>query len=358
MNKKVIVAAGALALVLTGCDQLCPNQGPKTKTALVTEKDKYSYALGAHFGNQAQFQLVTRDSIDLDLDLFIQAFVERYKQDSAKYLMADSTIFQTLTELSQSRQAEKARKDSIAAANNKAAGEAFLAQNKTAEGVVTTESGLQYKVMTEGTGVTPSDSDVVKVHYTGTLLDGTKFDSSIDRGEPLEFPIGAVIPGWTEMLKLMKVGEKVTAWIPSDLAYGPRGRGPQIPGNSMLIFEMELIDTHAPGAPSNAIAAAEPAKEEAKAEAKPAEKAAPAAKPAAEKPAAPAAAPKAAPAKAEAKPAAAAPAAAAPAAKPAAAPAAQPAAAPAAAAPAAKPAAAPAAQPAAAAPAAAPAAAQ
>ena len=361
MNKKVIVAAGALALLLTGCDQLC--QGPKTKTALVTEKDKYSYALGAHFGNQAQFQLVARDSIDLDLDLFIQAFVERYKQDSAKYLMADSTIFQTLTELSQSRQAEKARKDSIAAAENKAKGEAFLAQNKTAEGVVTTESGLQYKVITEGTGATPSDTDVVKVHYTGTLLDGTKFDSSVDRGEPLEFPIGAVIPGWTEMLKLMKVGEKVTAWIPSDLAYGPRGRGPQIPGNSMLIFEMELIDTHAPGAPSNAVAAAEPAKEEVKAETKPAEKAAPAAAPAAAKaeakPAAEKAAPKAAApaAKAEAKPAAekAAPAAA-PAAKteakpaaaaPAAAPAAQPAAAPAAAAPAAQPAA-PAAAPAAA----------
>ena len=379
MNKKVIVAAGALALLLTGCDQLC--QGPKTKTALVTEKDKYSYALGAHFGNQAQFQLVARDSIDLDLDLFIQAFVERYKQDSAKYLMADSTIFQTLTELSQSRQAEKARKDSVAAAENKAKGEAFLAQNKTAEGVVTTESGLQYKVITEGTGVTPSDTDVVKVHYTGTLLDGTKFDSSVDRGEPLEFPIGAVIPGWTEMLKLMKVGEKVTAWIPSDLAYGPRGRGPQIPGNSMLIFEMELIDTHAPGAPSNAIAAAEPAKEEAKAEpakaeAKPAaEKVAPAAAPAAAKaepakaeakPAAEKAAPKAAPAaapaaKAEAKPAAAAPAAKPAAAAPAAAPAAKPAAAPAAApaAPSAAPAApaAPAAKPAAAAPAAAPAAA-
>ena len=339
MNKKVIVAAGALALVLTGCDQLC--QGPKTKTALVTEKDKYSYALGAHFGNQAQFQLVTRDSIDLDLDLFIQAFVERYKQDSAKYLMADSTIFQTLTELSQSRQAEKAKKDSIAAANNKAAGEAFLAQNKTAEGVVTTESGLQYKVITEGTGATPVDGDIVKVHYTGTLLDGTKFDSSVDRGEPLEFPIGAVIPGWTEMLKLMKVGEKVTAWIPSDLAYGPRGRGPQIPGNSTLVFEMELLATRAADAPAAEAAPAEPAKAEpAKAEAKPAAKA--------EKPAKPAAQPA---AKAEAKPAAAKPAA-----QPAAKAEAKPAAAAAPAAPAAQPAA-PAAAPAAAAPAAAPAAA-
>ena len=263
MNKKLIIAAGALAFALTGCDQLC--QGPKTKTALVTDKDKYSYALGAHFGNQARFQLVTRDSIDLDLDLFIQAFKERYNEDSAHFLMNDSIIFQTLTDLSQARQAEKNKKDSLAAEANKAAGEAFLAKNKTAEGVVTTESGLQYKVITEGTGATPSDSDIVKVDYTGTLLDGTKFDSSVDRGEPLEFPIGAVIPGWTEMLKLMKVGGKVTAWIPSDLAYGPHGRGPQIPGNSLLVFEMELIDTHSADAP---------AADAPKAEAKPAEAAA------------------------------------------------------------------------------------
>ena len=340
MNKKLIIAAGALAFALTGCDQLC--QGPKTKTALVTEKDKYSYALGAHFGNQARFQLVTRDSIDLDLDLFIQAFKERYNEDSAHFLMNDSIIFQTLTDLSQARQAEKNKKDSLAAEANKAAGEAFLAKNKTAEGVVTTESGLQYKVITEGTGATPADGDIVKVHYTGTLLDGTKFDSSVDRGEPLEFPIGAVIPGWTEMLKLMKVGGKVTAWIPSDLAYGPRGRGPQIPGNSLLVFEMELIDTHSADAPAAAEAPkaeapkaekkaavkaapkAEAPKAEKKAEAAPAAKAeakpAETAKPAAE--AKPAEAPK-----AEAKPAAAAPAAAAPAAAPAAAaPAAAPAA--------------------------------
>ena len=227
MNKKLLIAAGALAFALTGCDQLC--QGPKTKTSLVTDKDKYSYALGAHFGNQARFQLVTRDSIDLDLDLFIQAFKERYNEDSAHFLMNDSTIFETLTKLSQDRQAEKEKKDSLAAEANKAAGEAFLAQNKTAEGVVTTESGLQYKVITEGTGATPADGDIVKVHYTGTLLDGTKFDSSVDRGEPLEFPIGAVIPGWTEMLKLMKVGGKVTAWIPSDLAPWSADSGQQPP---------------------------------------------------------------------------------------------------------------------------------
>ncbi len=246
MKTKMIIAAGALAMLMTGCEP-CKSASAE-KTSLVTEKDKYSYALGAHFGNQARFQLVTRDSIDLDLDLFIQAFKERYNEDSAKFLMNDSIVMETLNKLSADRQAEKMKKDSIAAAKNKADGEAFLAQNKTAEGVVTTASGLQYKIVTEGQGATPTDEDKVKVHYTGTLLDGTKFDSSIDRGQPLEFPVTAVIAGWTEMLKLMKVGEKVIAWIPSDLAYGPRGNR-AIPGNSLLKFEMELLEVIPPAKP-------------------------------------------------------------------------------------------------------------
>lgn len=256
MNKKLFVAAGVIALAMTGCDQLNADKSAANKTNLVTEKDKYSYALGAHFGNQAHFQLVTRDSIDLDLDVFVQAFKERYYSDSSKYLMNDSLVSATIMDFSQKLQAEKSKKDSLAAEANKAAGEAFLAQNKTAEGVITTASGLQYKVLKEGNadGATPADGHTVKVHYTGTLLDGTKFDSSVDRGQPLEFPIGAVIPGWTEMLKLMKVGEKVIAWIPSDLAYGPQARGAQIPGNSTLVFEMELIDTKAPEAPAEVAA--------------------------------------------------------------------------------------------------------
>ena len=247
MKTKMLIAAGALAMLMTGCEP-CKTASAE-KTSLVTEKDKYSYALGAHFGNQARFQLVTRDSIDLDLDLFIQAFKERYNSDSAKYLMNDSVIMETLNKLSADRQAEKMKKDSLAAEKNKADGEAFLAQNKTAEGVVTTQSGLQYKIITEGQGATPTDEDKVKVHYTGTLLDGTKFDSSVDRGQPLEFPVTAVIPGWTEMLKLMKVGEKVIAWIPSDLAYGPHGNR-AIPGNSVLKFEMELLEVIAPEKPA------------------------------------------------------------------------------------------------------------
>ena len=257
MKTKLLIAAGALAMLMTGCEP-CKSASAE-KTSLVTEKDKYSYALGAHFGNQARFQLVTRDSIDLDLDLFIQAFKERYNADSAKFLMNDSIIMETLNKLSADRQAEKVRKDSLAAEKNKVEGEAFLAQNKTAEGVVTTESGLQYKILTEGKadGVSPKDEDKVKVHYTGMLLDGTKFDSSVDRGQPLEFPVTAVIAGWTEMLKLMKVGEKVVAWIPSDLGYGPRGNR-AIPGNSVLKFEMELIDVIPPAKPE------EPAKPEPK----------------------------------------------------------------------------------------------
>ena len=238
MKTKFIFAAGVLAMLLLGCWSC--KTAPE-KTSLKTDKDRYSYALGAHFGEQAHYQLVTRDSVDLDLDLFIQAFKERFNQDTAKYLMNDSIVMETLNKLSAERQAEKARKDSIVAAKNKAEGEAFLAKNKTAEGVVTTASGLQYKVLVEGTGASPVDGDKAKVHYTGTLLNGEKFDSSIDRGQPLEFPVTAVIPGWTEMLKLMKEGEKVIAWIPSDLAYGEHGNR-TIPGNSVLKFEMELLE--------------------------------------------------------------------------------------------------------------------
>ena len=268
MNKKLIVAAGVLAMLMTGCDQLCPSKTAPAKTNLVTEKDSNSYAFGAHFANQVYAQLIARDSLELDVDVFIQAFRDRFSQDTSKVLMNDSTVFATLMNIQKKKQEEMQKKDSIANETRKAENAAFFEKNKTAEGVVTTASGLQYMVITEGTGATPGDSDIVKVHYTGTLLDGTKFDSSVDRGQPLEFPINAVIPGWTEMLKLMKVGEKVTAWIPSDLAYGQYGRPPQIPGNSMLIFEMELIETHAAEAPK----AEEPKKpaKAAKATAKPA----------------------------------------------------------------------------------------
>ncbi len=120
-------------------------------------------------------------------------------------------------------------------------GAAFLAANAKKDGVVTTASGLQYKVIKSGTGESPKKSDTVKVHYTGTLIDGTVFDSSVQRGEPAVFPVGAVIPGWVEALQLMKVGDKWQLVIPANLAYGENSPSPAIPANSVLIFEVELL---------------------------------------------------------------------------------------------------------------------
>jgi FKBP-type peptidyl-prolyl cis-trans isomerase len=120
-------------------------------------------------------------------------------------------------------------------------GAQFLATNATAEGVVTTESGLQYRVVTEGDGPKPTASDTVTVHYTGKFLDGTTFDSSVDRGQPVSFPLDAVIPGWTEGLQLMPVGSTYEFWIPSDLAYGAAGRAPAIPPNATLYFQVQLL---------------------------------------------------------------------------------------------------------------------
>ena len=125
---------------------------------------------------------------------------------------------------------------------NKEEGEKFLEENKTKKDVFTTESGLQYQVVTEGTGEKPTEKDRVKVHYTGTLLDGTKFDSSVDRGEPAEFPVNGVIKGWTEILQLMPVGSKYIVWVPSELAYGERGAGSDIGPNKTLKFEIELLE--------------------------------------------------------------------------------------------------------------------
>ena len=126
--------------------------------------------------------------------------------------------------------------------SNRAAGEAFLAQNAQREGVVTLPSGLQYEVIEEGDGATPGRRSTVVVHYSGTLIDGTPFDSSIARGEPARFPVNRVIPGWTEALRLMRVGDKWRLFIPADLAYGDRGVGPVIAPGSTLVFEVELLE--------------------------------------------------------------------------------------------------------------------
>ena len=172
---------------------------------------------------------------EANVDDLIAGFIQAIKGDSAAMRMTPQEAQQYL----QSYFVEAQAREAAAA---KEEGEKFLAENKTKEGVITTESGLQYQVITEGTGVKPTAEDRVKVHYTGTLLDGTKFDSSVDRGEPAEFGVSQVIPGWTEGLQIMPAGSKYIFWIPSGLAYGERGAGQDIKPNSVLKFEVELLE--------------------------------------------------------------------------------------------------------------------
>ena len=162
--------------------------------------------------------------------------------------------FQQLMEAKMAAKAEALTKENIAA------GAKYLEENKKREGVKVTESGLQYEVLTAGSGPKPAASDTVSVHYHGTLLDGTVFDSSVERGVPAEFAVGGVIPGWTEALQLMPTGSKWKVVIPSELAYGPRGAGRDIGPHATLVFEVELLDIKkaavptipgAPGAPGN-----------------------------------------------------------------------------------------------------------
>ncbi len=213
----------------------CAKQSETSKKKLTTDQEKFSYAIGLEIGVSLQQM---KDKIDLP-SLF-QAIKDTLA-GSGNLLTADeaNTIkndnFKKLREQQMAEQ--KVKGDA-----SKKEGETFLAQNKTKEGVVTTESGLQYIVLKEGTGPKPTASDKVKVHYAGTLLDGTEFDSSIKRGDPAEFKVGGVIKGWSEALQLMKTGSKYKLFIPPELAYGDRGAGGSIPPNATLVFEVELLE--------------------------------------------------------------------------------------------------------------------
>ena len=172
----------------------------------------------------------------VNIDDLLAGFEAALKSDTAgaKMTMEQAQAYlNTYFVEAQAKEAQKAKDE----------GDKFLAENKTKEGVITTESGLQYKVETEGTGAKPTKEDKVKVHYTGTLLDGTTFDSSVERGEPAEFGVDRVIPGWTEVLQIMPVGSKYIVWVPSELGYGQQPpRGSNIKPNSVLKFEVELLD--------------------------------------------------------------------------------------------------------------------
>jgi FKBP-type peptidyl-prolyl cis-trans isomerase len=229
-------------LFLTAVVSSCNSQGI-TKKSLDTEIDSLSYAIGMDVARNVQTNVS-----EMDKDLFLQGF--KSVLDSTDLLINKEDVQGILSAYFQKKQQldrVKQQADAIAKAEEefndvKVAGEKFLEENKTKDGVTVTESGLQYIVMKEGTGEKPTAASKVRVHYHGTLIDGTVFDSSVERGEPTEFGVTQVIKGWTEGLQLMPVGSKYKFFIPQDLAYGFQQRGEKIKPFSALVFEVELID--------------------------------------------------------------------------------------------------------------------
>ncbi|MDO6566856.1 FKBP-type peptidyl-prolyl cis-trans isomerase [Alteromonas sp. 1_MG-2023] len=250
MQKSLVALSTVAALGLFACQ---PNTEEKADTVgtemaevaentteSMTDVQKQAYAMGASMGlfvaNRAQQQ----EQLGFPLDeAALKEGFEDGLNDSLKFTPQEiQQIAQQGEEILRAKQQEMAQK---AATDNIEAGAAYLEENGKKEGVTTTESGLQYEVLEEGEGASPAAEDIVKVHYRGTLLDGTEFDSSYKRGEPAEFPLNQVIPGWTEGVQLMKEGAKYRFHIPSELAYGERATGSITP-NSTLIFDVELLE--------------------------------------------------------------------------------------------------------------------
>jgi FKBP-type peptidyl-prolyl cis-trans isomerase FklB len=226
-----ILFLGVLGLAsLQGFSQAKPKAKPAAKpAALKTSIDSVSYAIGQDIGNSLKGQGLT----NLNANLLMKAIQDVLKNQPL--LLSKEQCDMSIRDFLQKAASEKIAK-------NKAAGEQFLAANKAKPGVTTLPSGLQYQVIKEGTGPKPALTDKVKTHYHGTLIDGTVFDSSVDRGQPISFAVNGVIPGWTEALQLMPVGSKWKLFIPSELAYGDRQAGPKIGPGSTLIFEVELLE--------------------------------------------------------------------------------------------------------------------
>jgi FKBP-type peptidyl-prolyl cis-trans isomerase FklB len=197
--------------------------------------DRVSYGIGLNLGRQLASQ-----GLDVNVDLLARGL--RDAASGGETLLSDEELQAAMQEMQQKMQQEQQAKFAVMAEENQKAGQAYLDANKAKEGVVTLPSGLQYRVITEGGGAQPGASDTVRVHYEGRLVDGTVFDSSYQRGSPAEFGVSGVIKGWVEALQLMKTGSKWQLVIPSELAYGPRGQGPKIGPNAVLVFDVELLE--------------------------------------------------------------------------------------------------------------------
>ena len=224
--KGLIILAVATAMIVSSCNTKSSVTGNKVKTT----EDSLAYALGI-----ANYFYYMSDSIDIDPIMLAKGMLEAKEGKNALDEQAAQGFVMTYM---QKRQMEKMK---AMYGKNIDEGEKFLAENKKREGVQETTSGLQYEVITMGTGEKPAATDVVKVHYTGTMIDSTKFESSLDSGEPAQFIVNQVIPGWQEAIQLMPVGSKFKFYIPYELAYGEQGQGP-IPPFSTLVFEVELLE--------------------------------------------------------------------------------------------------------------------
>ncbi len=224
-HHRLAPAVALVGLVLAGCDS-------QTSVKLDTPAQKASYGIGLNMGKS----LAQEGMDDLDSQAVAQGIEDAIGKKEQK--LTDEQLMEAFTFL-QTRAEER-----MVEMNAKAveAGKKFLEDNAKREGVKTTESGLQYEVVQAAEGRQPTENDVVTVHYEGSLTDGTVFDSSIKRGSPIDLPVGGVIPGWVEGLQLMHVGEKYKLYIPSELAYGEQSPSPLIPANSVLVFDLELLD--------------------------------------------------------------------------------------------------------------------
>ena len=230
--RNVPLVAGCLLLV-TGMQTLAADDGPKLESSL----QRLSYMIGLQIGQSLRQQGLGEIDVAALAAALNDVLENRRPRLTLEEMQAAQAAFRSELAAKQGRQAE----------DNLAAGQAFLASNAKNEGVVQTDDGLQYRIIRAGEGVSPTAEDRVVVHYRGRLLDGTEFDSSYGRGEPTEFMLGAVIPGWQAALKLMPVGSHWEVWIPAELAYGERGAGDTIGPNQALHFEIELIEVN-PGA--------------------------------------------------------------------------------------------------------------
>ena len=233
MIRSAIIAMACFGLFsVQACSQSSEKGAPME---LQTQKDKASYSIGVSIGKNLKDQ-----KVEIQTDILVKGLLDAYT--GAKTQLTEKEMGDVLAQFQQEIMAKAQEEAAKKGGENKSKGEKFLADNKNKPGVKTTPSGLQYTVISEGTGPKPTASSTVKVHYTGKLIDGTTFDSSVDRGEPIEFPLNGVIKGWTEGVQLMSKGSKYKFFIPSDLAYGDRGAGNAIGPNETLIFEVELLD--------------------------------------------------------------------------------------------------------------------